>query len=108
MDGKWGGQGIAMEIGDRGGTVEFDCAHGTIAERISTKGNGSFAVKGTFVREHPGPIRRDEDPKGEAVTYSGTIEGQNMTLTIVAEGSKENLGTYKLTQGKDGRLRKCV
>src|SRR5689334_12436741 len=61
MNGKWGGLGIAMEVGDRGGTIEFDCAHGTISEKITAKGNGSFAVKGTFVREHPGPIRRDED-----------------------------------------------
>ena len=107
MNGKWGGQGVAMEVGDSGGTIEFDCAHGTISEKITTSSNGSFVVKGTFVREHPGPIRRDEEPKASAVTYSGTVDGQNMTLTIQPEGSNENLGTYKLTQGKDGRLRKC-
>ena len=39
MNGKWGGLGIAMEIGDRGGTVEFDCAHGTISEKLTTMAN---------------------------------------------------------------------
>ena len=107
MNGKWGGQGVAMEIGDKGGTIEFDCAHGTISERITANANGTFAVKGTFIREHPGPIRKDEDPQASAVTYSGTVDGENMTLTISPEGNGETLGTYKLTQGKEGRLRKC-
>jgi hypothetical protein len=106
LSGRWGGQGISFETGDSGAKIEFDCAHGTIDQKIVPDSEGKFEVQGLFVRERPGPTRQDE-PKGEPVIYSGSIEATTMTLTITFYKTNEALGTYKLIQGQRGRLRKC-
>ncbi|HZE69764.1 MAG TPA: hypothetical protein VE135_09595 [Pyrinomonadaceae bacterium] len=107
MKGQWGGQGISMDVGDDGATVEFDCARGTITDQIVLDANGKFVAKGFYLREHPGPTRQDEDVKGKPATYSGSVHDQTMALEIVLEGN-ERAGAYSLTRGKSGRIRKCA
>src|SRR6266566_1134642 len=46
MNGVWGGQGVAMDVEDNGATLEFDCAHGKISEKMVADNNGKFRVKG--------------------------------------------------------------
>lgn len=106
--GVWGGVGVKMEATEDGATLEFDCAHGTIAGRLAVNENGKVLLKGHFVREHGGPIRQGEDRSGVPATYSGTTEGDTLTLTITLDDSKEEIGTYTLTRGKTGRIRKCL
>jgi hypothetical protein len=108
MKGQWGGQGIAMDVSDDGATVEFDCAHGTITEKLAADTGGKFVAKGMFAREHPGPTRQDENLNGRPAIYSGDINDQTMTVTIKLEGTNETVGTYTLTKGKSGRIRKCA
>ncbi len=38
LRGTWGGQSIAMEVTDAGATIEYDCAHGRITEKIAPDG----------------------------------------------------------------------
>lgn len=115
ITGLWGGQGISFEASDEGVKIEFDCARGTIDQKLVPDSKGMFLVYGFYVREHPGPTREEQNA-GKLVAYSGSIEGPTMTLTVtVAQTTltlsqtqtKETLGTYKLTQGQSGRLRKC-
>jgi len=106
--GQWGGEGIAMDVSDDGATVEFDCAHGKITEKLAANSNGKFVAKGLFARESFGPTRQDDDLNGKPAIYSGTINDQTMTLTIKLDGSNETIGTYTLTKGKSGRIRKCA
>jgi hypothetical protein len=103
----WGGQHISLEVTDRGAEINYDCAHGSITETIVPNGEGKFVAKGVHVRERPGPIREGEDDSQPA-KYSGSIEGDTMTLTVTLSGSEEAVGTFTLTRGKAGRVRKCL
>lgn len=38
LRGAWGGEHIAMEVTDPGATIEYDCAHGRITEKIAPGG----------------------------------------------------------------------
>lgn len=107
VSGVWGGQHIRIEVGESGAEVEFDCAHGTINERIAADSEGKFVAKGSFTREHGGPMRSGEDTKGEPATYSGSIEGRTMSLTVkLSKG--DVIGTYTLTHGQMGKVVKCL
>jgi hypothetical protein len=104
--GAWGGQGISLDATDEGARLEFDCAHGSINEKLTPNREGKFEAKGVFVRERPGPVRRDETASEQPVIYVGTTDGKTMSLTIKsAEG--EEIATYTLTHGRNGRLVKC-
>ena len=107
--GQWGGQGISLEIGDGTATIEYDCAHGTITEKIVADSSGRFVARGFHVRERPGPTREGEDDtKGQPATYTGSIEGQTMRLTVTLSDTNKSVGTFGLTKGKKGPLRKCA
>jgi hypothetical protein len=106
--GTWGGDHLNLESTADGATLEFDCGHGTIAGRLVVDENGRFSMKGRYVREHGGPTRQGEDQSGEPATYSGTSDGKTMTLTVTIDGTNEVIGTFTLTHGKMGRVRKCL
>src|SRR5271165_4278052 len=72
---NWGGEHIRLEVTENGATVEFDCASGSISKRLVTSANGNFKVQGTFTRERPGPVMRDNPNVTSAAMYSGTITG---------------------------------
>jgi hypothetical protein len=107
LRGTWGGEHIAMEVSDAGATIEYDCAHGRITEKIVPAGDGKFEAKGVFVRERGGPQRQGEDNE-EPATYVGSIKDDTMTLTTKLAQTNESVGTFTLTQGKTGRIRKCL
>ena len=106
--GTWGGQHVSMEVTDLGATLDFDCAHGSINERIAFDSEQRFAVKGSYVREHGAATRQDEAAEGQTVTYEGVIDGESMTLKVILEETKEVIGTFTLIRGKVGRVRKCL
>ena len=108
VKGVWGGLHISLEITDSGATLDYDCAHGTITEKIVPDRNGKFTVKGVHVTEHPGPVRLGEDTEGEPANYTGSINDQTMTLTVTMSRTNKGVGTFTLTKGKSGRIRKCM
>lgn len=106
-NGVWGGQHIRFEVTDKGAVIEFDCANGTIDVPITLDDKGGFDVKGKFAAEHAGPTRRDEEDNGRAVRYVGRVSDKELTLAISDLSTKENLGSFTLTHGNEGRLMKC-
>jgi len=106
-NGAWGGQHITLAVTSGGATVEFDCAHGSVDAPLTLDANGRFAVAGTFVRERGGPTRNNQQEKPEAARYSGTLEGNTLTVTVELVDGGESAGTFTLTRGKTGRLVKC-
>ena len=106
--GVWGGQHISMEITESGATISYDCAHGSITERIVPDGNSKFVVKGLHVKEHPGPTREEDETEGQRATYTGSIEGDTMTLSVSLSQPNETIGDYTLVRGRLGRVRKCA
>ena len=107
LRGQWGAQGIAMEVTANGANIEYDCGRGRITERLSPDGEGKFEVKGIHVREHGGPEREGDGNELPAV-YRGSIKDETMTLTVELTQDKQNIGTFTLTQGQTGRVRKCL
>lgn len=114
--GTWGGQHIEMEITEQGAYVEFDCAHGTIAEALRLDGEGRFDGKGTYVQERPGPQREGDEREGRPVRYRGRVDGKTMTLTVTpaqadrgaGDGEAQSLGRFTLALGRPAVLRKCL
>ena len=107
LRGTWGGEHIAMEVTDAGATIEYDCAHGRITEKISLNADGRFETKGFHTRERGGPVRQGENNERPAV-YRGAIKDETMTLTVELAENNEAVGTFTLTHGKTGRIRKCM
>lgn len=104
--GVWGGVHINLEVGSNSAKVEYDCAHGAIEGPLDVDADGKFELRGTFKAERGGPVRADETDEGRPATYSGTIKGNTMTLTLKVEGVDEP-ETFTLERGKAGRLVKC-
>lgn len=107
LRGQWGAQGIAMEITDNGATIEYDCGRGRITEKISPAGDGKFEVKGVHIRERGGPEREGDNNEHPAI-YRGSIEDRTMNLTVELAKDNQKIGTFTLTQGSPGRVRKCL
>jgi hypothetical protein len=107
-EGVWGGNSISAEVSDGGVSLEFDCAHGKIAKKVLLDGEGKFEIEGVYVAEKGGPVRVDEDQKGKPAIYTGTSDGKSLTLTIKLKDADEPVGTYNLTHGRTGRIRKCL
>ena len=103
--GVWGGQHINIKVGAKSATIEYDCASGVINGPLVVDSNGHFNLRGTHRMERGGPVRADEDPTQVPATYSGSIKGNTMTLTLRLSGSDEE--TFTLEKGKPGELFKC-
>lgn len=105
--GTWGGLHISLEVTDMGAQINYDCAHGRIDEKIVPDSDGAFEVKGFHTPEHAGPAREDENNEQPAV-YRGSIHEDTMTLTVKLSGHDEPVGTFELTRGSAGKIRKCM
>jgi hypothetical protein len=103
--GVWGGQHINLEAGEKSATIEYDCANGVIDGPLVVDGNGKFSWRGTHRMERGGPIRADEKPKEYPATYTGSVSGNTMTLTLKVSDLDEE--TFTLEKGKPGDLFKC-
>jgi len=107
VTGLWGGDHISMEVTEGGATIVYDCARGSITEKIVPDHSGKFAARGFDLKGHPGPTGLGEDTKGEEANYDGSLDGETMTLTVTLQGTNETVGTFTLTHGKIGRIRRC-
>jgi hypothetical protein len=105
--GVWGGKHIRLEVTDTGATVEYDCAHATISQKITTDRSGHFVVNGVYVPEHGGPVRTNEEAANIPVTFSGQVKGKSMILTMRRRDTRKLIGNFALRHGQEGELVKC-
>ena len=106
--GAWGGDHVSLLVAATGGTVEYDCAHGTIDQPFVADPSGRFDLAGTHTREHGGPIRIGEKEDKRPARYTGMTDRRTMTLTVTLTGTNERIGTFTLTHGQIGRIVKCL
>lgn len=105
--GTWGGAHIRIDVEPRAARIDYDCANGTIDGPFTIDSKGRFTWRGTFSREHGGPIRIDEKSSSRPAIYSGSIKGDTMTLTVKLADTNDVLESFTLTRGSEGRVRKC-
>ena len=105
--GLWGGEHISMQVTERRTTVEYDCAHATIDQRIAPDRRGRFNVSGMQVVDHGGPVRQNEQPTGYSVRFAGQVNGKRMKLSVSNSVTKELVGSFTLVYGDEPKLRKC-
>jgi len=103
--GVWGGQHINIKVGANSATIEYDCASGVIDGPLVVDSDGNFKLHGTHHMERGGPVRSDEEPRQVPATYTGSIKGNTMTLTLKLSDSDEE--TFTLERGKPGELFRC-
>lgn len=106
--GVWGGQHIILEVTESGAKITYDCAHGTIDQKMVLNSEGRFDLPGTHVRELGGPVRSDHRVNSHPARYTGRIEGRTMTLTVTLTDTKESAGTFSLTHGEQSELTRCM
>ena len=105
--GQWGGEHISLDVTGRGATVEYDCAHATIARRITIDRHGRFDVSGKQSSEHGGPVREGQEASGYPVRFKGQVNDRTMTLSVTNSLTNELIGTFTLVHGVEPRLMKC-
>jgi hypothetical protein len=106
--GSWGGEHIALQVRENSASIEFDCAHGTIDQQLSTDAGGHFDVTGVYVREHGGPARQGEEPDTHPARYIGRTSGKRMTMTVTLTDSNRTIGTFELELGREPMVTKCL
>jgi len=106
--GVWGADHINLVVDEARSHLDLDCAHGDIPVPLTVDAAGDLAARGTFVREHGGPIRVDEIADAHPALYSGTLTANTLRLTIRLTDSNELIGTFTLTRGVTGRVVKCL
>ena len=106
--GTWGGKGIQMTVTSTGATIEYDCAAGTVDERLLADGAGNFAAAGTHAFGQGGPREKgDRPPKPHAARYEGTRMGSEMRLTVSLPELGRTVGEFTLELGHRGSLDRC-
>ena len=99
---------MQMAVGASDISVEFDCAHGSIAQAVGLDVDNRFDVAGVYVREHGGPVREGEPPDSHPARYSGTVNGDLMQITVTTTDDNRAVGSFVLAFGRAGRIVKCL
>lgn len=106
LSGSWGGPGIGLVLEGGLGTIEYDCASGTIDQPIPSA-EVPFTVTGTHRTGQGGPVRVGQIFKSQRATYSGLAVKQDLTLSVKLEDGTE-LGPFKLVQGAPPQITPCL
>jgi hypothetical protein len=103
--GTWGGDHMRFEVTEGGAKIDLDCAHASVEGKIKVDRAGRFNVWGTYYQEHGGPVREEEEARGERVRLTGRVGGSLMKLTVTRGATQ--VGTYTLTRDREARVIKC-
>jgi hypothetical protein len=106
VTGEWGGTHVALHLQSDGGTIDYDCAHGTIDAPVLADADGAFRVAGSHVREHGGPVRMGEVLPHEPAIYEGRVHGDRMTLQVRTAAT--TLGPFALQKDAQAQLFRCL
>ena len=105
--GRWGGQNAQLDVNEDGALIRFSCARGSIERPLTLDAEGRFSAQGTFVAGAVGPQREDDPPKSRPAVYSGVVRDNVMTLTVTVADDRDEGGTFELTRGEPGHIRRC-
>ena len=107
LSGEWGGKHVRLNLTSTGGSLEYDCAAGTIFGPLVTQRDGSFVSEGTHTPGWGGPEIEGEAMPTYRVRYSGSVRGNTMRL----QGRVENgvlLGPFTLRREAEPIIFRCL
>ena len=107
VSGQWGGPHVSLVLEGGLGTIEYDCASGTIDTPVIPAPDGSFAATGTHRPGQGGPIRVGQIFISKRAAYVGKIEKDHMTLGVQLEDGT-TIGPFSLDRGAQGQLTRCL
>lgn len=107
LTGQWGGRHVGLSLTPAGGTVDYDCAAGTIDAPLIPARDGSFSTEGRHTPGTGGPERIGEVPPSYRARYSGRVRGDRLTLTVRVENGVL-IGPYELRRGAEPILMRCL
>ena len=102
--GPWGGPHIGLLLEGGLGTVQLDCAAGSIDQPIIS--GGPFSVTGTYRPGQAGPVRVGQVFTAKRATYSGTASKTDIVMTVTVEDG-EVLGPFALKPGAPAQIQPC-
>jgi hypothetical protein len=105
---EWGGDHVGLIVLATGGTLEYDCASGTIDQPVVAATNGNFIAQGTHTIGHGGPIMVGEIPDRHPARYDGWTDGETMRLSVTLTDTGQKLGDYTLVRGQSPHVFKCL
>ena len=106
VTGEWGGQHVGLSLTPAGGTLEYDCAAGTMMGPLMMKRDSTFIAEGTHTPGWGGPEIDGQVLPSYRVRYSGSVRGDTMSL----QGRVENgvlLGPFTLGRGAEPIITRC-
>ena len=105
---QWGGDHLGLTVTATGGSLEYDCAAGSIDQPIVAGTDGNFVALGTHSPGHGGPIMQGEVPERRPARYDGWTDGETMTLKVTLTDTNETLGTFRLARGQTPHILRCL
>jgi hypothetical protein len=106
--GKWGGNGISVDVGRGSVTIEYPCANGEIKGPLKVDGGGNFSVTGVHIMSKPGPVRKDGSQERRPARFVGRIEGKTMKLKVFLTENDEAVGDFELKKDAPARIKRCM
>src|SRR6266550_2488502 len=106
LEGDWGGTHLGLHLTRTGGTLDYDCAHGTIGPVLLGEG-GQFMAQGTHTPEHGGPAREGEVLPALHVRYDGIVRNDRIMLRGKVE-TGVLLGPFELKRGAEPQIFRCL
>lgn len=107
LAGQWGGLHVALVLTPSGGALDYDCAAGTIDQPLVPGTDGRFAALGRHTPGMGGPERIGEVRPSRPARYSGSVRGDEVTLTVRLDDGTM-IGPYALRRGAEPRLMRCL
>ena len=107
LTGSWGGRHVGLTVAAEGGTLDYDCAAGTIDEPVRLDGDGRFRAGGTHRPGQGGPERIGHEAPRLPATYHGRVRGDRMILHVSVPSTGAELGPFTLRRDAPPMLLKC-
>jgi hypothetical protein len=104
LTGIWSGDGFSLRAANSQSILQNNCDLGRIMGPIAIDKDGRFFAKGYFNAMTSGYRLSDLAPTDRAAQFSGTVNGNNMALTMLVAGSKKS---YTLVRGKTLKFAPC-
>jgi len=107
LSGLWGGPHAQILLEGGVGTVDFDCAGGTID--VPLPAGGLFSAAGSYRAGQPGPVRVGQVFTSQRATYVGSVAEDKVTMTMTVKLEDATIiGPFTLTKGAPGQLTRCL